>query len=383
MPEIVLSKGSYRIPGPDLIRRDALDSKAKQCYFYTPDKCISHKAKWRYCTLPSRAKRLTLIDAAKWILSGNIILLEGELYDIADFSDEIERIIVGMGIAERERWNALARCVLRFVNGRLSGVKSEPVQFRYTPYMLQQIINDSHEKHTYAPTYIAYMPTRDVMGLLPYSEWLRRRFVKSGKNILQRAIGTKIHIEPKVFVPDPIVIDLFVSAYLDPSSPFPNDLKNKTVLEPCTGSGILAILAAKCGHARVIASDIDQGSVQCAQANARRLGLGKLINVMHADGIPANARGDLCLVNPPWFGAIAQAGSSAPDHYRRCLEDVNHRLLLQLLKQASRQVTGPMYIFVGEDDPFENPDFLADLPWRKDRNWLGFRHLQLHRLIKD
>ena len=59
------------------------------------------------------------------------------------------------------------------------------------------------------------------------------------------------------------------------------------VLDVGTGTGVLAIAAAKALRRRVMASDIDPRAVVTARANARANGVGALVEVMHANGLAA------------------------------------------------------------------------------------------------
>jgi ribosomal protein L11 methyltransferase len=74
------------------------------------------------------------------------------------------------------------------------------------------------------------------------------------------------------------------------------------VLDLGTGTGVLAIAAAKALRRAVLASDIDAASVRVALENARLNGAGDLVQVIHATGFEAPqfaARGpfDLVLAN--------------------------------------------------------------------------------------
>jgi ribosomal protein L11 methyltransferase len=76
----------------------------------------------------------------------------------------------------------------------------------------------------------------------------------------------------------------------------------RRVLDLGTGSGVLAISAAKALHRRVLASDIDPSSVLTARDNARINGVGNLVETVRATGFAAPqfaARGpfDLVLAN--------------------------------------------------------------------------------------
>jgi ribosomal protein L11 methyltransferase len=59
------------------------------------------------------------------------------------------------------------------------------------------------------------------------------------------------------------------------------------VLDLGTGTGVLAIAAAKALHHQVLASDIDPLSVRVARENARLNGAGNLVQTVHATGFSA------------------------------------------------------------------------------------------------
>jgi ribosomal protein L11 methyltransferase len=61
------------------------------------------------------------------------------------------------------------------------------------------------------------------------------------------------------------------------------------ILDLGTGSGVLAIAAARALHARVLATDIDAVAVRAARANARHNRAGALVDVVKADGLAAAA----------------------------------------------------------------------------------------------
>jgi len=62
------------------------------------------------------------------------------------------------------------------------------------------------------------------------------------------------------------------------------------ILDLGTGSGVLAIAAARALWRRVLATDIDPQAVDAARTNARRNGVGPLVEVRRADGV-AGLRG--------------------------------------------------------------------------------------------
>ena len=89
----------------------------------------------------------------------------------------------------------------------------------------------------------------------------------------------------------------------------------RRVLDLGTGTGVLAIAAAKALHREVLASDIDAPSVNVARENARTNGAGPFAQVIRATGL------------------------SAPDFTRRGPFDL---VLANILANPLRQLAGPM-----------------------------------------
>jgi ribosomal protein L11 methyltransferase len=75
--------------------------------------------------------------------------------------------------------------------------------------------------------------------------------------------------------------------------PFRGRLSNTSahmrILDVGTGSGVLAIAAARALHAAVLATDIDAFAVKTARDNARHNLAGNLVSVMQADGVGVQA----------------------------------------------------------------------------------------------
>lgn len=90
------------------------------------------------------------------------------------------------------------------------------------------------------------------------------------------------------------------------------DLRDKTVADIGTGSGILALLAARSG-AWVTAVDVNLVAVECASGNALRNGLADRVTIMASDvfdQVPAGSQFDLVITNPPFYPRTAE---SVPD----------------------------------------------------------------------
>jgi ribosomal protein L11 methyltransferase len=70
------------------------------------------------------------------------------------------------------------------------------------------------------------------------------------------------------------------------------------VLDLGTGSGILALVAAKMGAAEVLAVDRDPDAVRAARRNVRANGLGRRVRLLRSDGPPWGEGGiDMALAN--------------------------------------------------------------------------------------
>ena len=70
----------------------------------------------------------------------------------------------------------------------------------------------------------------------------------------------------------------------------PRERRSWRILDLGTGSGVLAIAAARALRRRVLATDIDAGAVRVARANARLNRAGAMVEVVKADGVTARQR---------------------------------------------------------------------------------------------
>jgi ribosomal protein L3 glutamine methyltransferase len=88
------------------------------------------------------------------------------------------------------------------------------------------------------------------------------------------------------------------------------------VLDLCTGSGSLAVLAALAWpEVQVTASDISADALAIAERNVQRHALADRIRLVRGDGLAATpGRFDLILCNPPYVNAESMA--ELPPEYR-------------------------------------------------------------------
>lgn len=151
-------------------------------------------------------------------------------------------------------------------------------------------------------------PLVKIARRLAFRIWSRR--VRTG---LSRADACRLYdfdlvIDPGVLHPRHFASSRFLAAWLSRI-----DLKDRRVADIGTGSGLLALIAARAG-ASVVASDISPAAVECARANAARNRLGDRIVVMESDvwgDLPLSPPVDLVVTNPPFY---PRAVESAADH---------------------------------------------------------------------
>jgi SAM-dependent methyltransferase len=132
---------------------------------------------------------------------------------------------------------------------------------------------------------------RELLGLIGAHEW-------RVNGIEIPAIGGRIHPHYGVFAPiRREYIDLVAAAPLPEAA-----ASSSLAFDIGTGTGVLAVVLARRGIRRVIATDVDPRALACARANVDRLGLSAQVDVMQADFFP-EGRAALVVCNPPWVPA--------------------------------------------------------------------------------
>lgn len=77
-------------------------------------------------------------------------------------------------------------------------------------------------------------------------------------------------------------------------------LAGARVFDIGTGSGVLAFVLLQRGAGSAVGTDLDARAVECAQSNARALGLEKRFTAIETDLFP-DGKADLVVCNPPWI----------------------------------------------------------------------------------
>ncbi len=125
--------------------------------------------------------------------------------------------------------------------------------------------------------------------------------------------GVPFFVDERVIVPRSLIAEVLAS---DGIEPFLGAAPAR-VLDLCTGSGCLAVLAALAWpDAQVDAADISAGALEVARANLDRHRLASRIRLLQGDGFAAvdARRYDLIVCNPPYVNAGAMA--ALPAEYR-------------------------------------------------------------------
>lgn len=135
---------------------------------------------------------------------------------------------------------------------------------------------------------------RACIHFFSYHLFLKRNAVRWTK-----AAGFQLKVGPRVFHPRIFVTSQFFAGFLDGL-----DLGDLRVADVGTGSGILALAAARAGAAKVTAIDINPDAVATAAENARINGLSDRVEALRSDLLSALPEGplfDVILSSPPSF----------------------------------------------------------------------------------
>src|SRR5512132_4304460 len=116
---------------------------------------------------------------------------------------------------------------------------------------------------------------RRAIHLLSYHFILKRR-----RTTVARVAGFRLTVRPTVFHPRYFLTSEFFANFLSDI-----DLAGKRVADVGTGSGILALAAARAGAASVVALDINPNAAKVAAENAHANGLGKPIMAGYSNAV--------------------------------------------------------------------------------------------------
>ncbi|WP_374353086.1 methyltransferase [Limnohabitans sp.] len=136
------------------------------------------------------------------------------------------------------------------------------------------------------------LPLRSLLGLIGAHEWRKKGVPIAALD------GTHIHPHYGVFSP-------VRGEYLDlvAQAPLPAALQTTPMaFDLGVGTGVLSIVLARRGVAKVVATDLSERALACAADNLKRLGLTDRVTLTRADLFPPG-QAALVVCNPPWLPA--------------------------------------------------------------------------------
>jgi len=152
--------------------------------------------------------------------------------------------------------------------------------------------------------------------------------------------GLHLEVEPGVFHPGLFFSSKFLAGFLEKL-----DLRNKSVLEMGSGSGLLSLVAARQG-ACVCAVDISPLAVDTTTANALNNGLTVAVQQSDLFSNIQPQRFDLIVVNPPYFRGQA---ADIARHAWYCGDNLEYFHGLFCAASSFMGPDGVMYMVLSDD----------------------------------
>lgn len=175
--------------------------------------------------------------------------------------------------------------------------------------------------------------------------YLSHRFILNRATVRTvRAAGFRLCVPPTVFHPKLFLTSEYLARFIGTL-----DLKGKRVADVGTGSGILALAAARAGSSDVTAIDINPNAVRATSINSRVNGFGSQITAVCGDllsSLTPHSQFDVIVSNPPLF-----PGEPWDMADRAWLAGPAYRDIASLFEQAYRRLkpAGVMYVILSSD----------------------------------
>lgn len=172
--------------------------------------------------------------------------------------------------------------------------------------------------------------------------------LKRPRTSVAHAAGFSLTVRPTVFHPTYFLTSEFFASFIGGQ-----DWTNKRVADVGTGSGILALAAARAGAANVVAIDINPNAARSARENADANGFGDRVTVVCSNLLAALApypRFDVILSSPPSF-----PGEPLDLADRAWHAGPNYRDIASLFGQARKRLApgGSFYVMLSSDSDIE------------------------------
>ncbi len=186
--------------------------------------------------------------------------------------------------------------------------------------------------------------------------------------------GVRFHVDERVIVPRSHIGEILFGEYLNSegSSFLPDPLSVESAADICTGSGCLAVLAAKFfPQAAIDAVDLSADALEVAKINLAEHDVEDQVSLHHGDLFAplAGRRYDLIITNPPYVDHAALAGFPAEHRTEPVMAHDGGEdgldLVRRLLTEAGDHLTpeGGMICEIGSgreilEEEFPHLDFL-------------------------
>ncbi len=178
---------------------------------------------------------------------------------------------------------------------------------------------------------------------------LCHRFLLSRRRtVVAHAGGFRLVVPPTVFHPRHFATSEFFASFIAGL-----ELAGKRAADLGTGSGILALTAARSGASSVLAVDINPNAARAAAENARANGLAGVVRAICANFLSPVAPGprfDVIFANPPYF-----AGEPRDLADRAWHAGPGYRDIAELFTQARERLVpdGRMYVLTSSNSELD------------------------------
>ncbi len=184
---------------------------------------------------------------------------------------------------------------------------------------------------------------RGAIHCFSYHLILKRRTTR-----VTQAAGFRLIIRPTVFHPRCFITSEFFASFIGRL-----DLKGMRVVDVGTGSGILALAAARAGAAHVTAVDVNPNAALTAAENGRTNGYGDRLMAVCSNLLSALAPValfDVIISSPPSFPGEPRDIADRAWH-----AGPNYRDIVPLFDQASERLApgGRLYLLVSSDSDLD------------------------------
>jgi ribosomal protein L3 glutamine methyltransferase len=202
--------------------------------------------------------------------------------------------------------------VSRFVEARLSFAHGTTDPVAEAVFLVCEAVHLHPDQfESFAPARVTTAEGKTLLDLIHRRVTTRKPAAYLVNKIYMR--GLPFYVDERVIVPRSFIGELLDSHFGsdgEPGSLIDDPMAVERVLDLCTGSGCLAILAAHhFPNATVDAVDISKGALEVAARNVSEHGLGERISLHRGDLFAplGGNRYDLIITNPPYVDAEGMA----------------------------------------------------------------------------